>query len=938
MSQHRFNPILSLALGVVALQLLAAPLGATPANKMALARHYDKFLSKELNRCTTCHLPSDKKTPESLDQFPHNPFGHRLRMLGQELAETGGKKDIPTRLALLAQEDSDGDGALNQIELLLGHNPGDPQDKPNQKEFSTAKKRLAEFEKFLASYRWQPFELVRRPAVPKVKDAKWAHNPIDAFIAAEHQARKLKPRPEAPKEILLRRVYLDLIGLSPTPEEQRAFAKDTSSHAYENVVERLLNDPRYGERWGRHWMDVWRYSDWAGWSGGNQIRDSKPHIWRWRDWIIESLNEDKGYDQMILEMLAADELGPEDTKALRATGYLVRNYKMLSREQWMEDTIKHTAQAFLGVTLGCAKCHDHMYDPISQKEYYQVRAIFEPHQVRTDRIPGQFDTAKDGLVRVFDTDTNAPTYFFIRGDERKPDTNRVMLPGVLQALGGKLNIEPVQLPRLAAFPDKRDFVITDALAASEKAVADARETLAKLKTNSSTTAAKLKEQELNVSIAELRHSSLLAAVRAEKLEDEKKKESDEWKRAATEAATLQRKLASAEAQLKVHLARVAEREAQTKSDEATKALELAEKESSETDSQVKTGKIKKQKDAVAKTAKDLESAGKKTTEAEKTLADAEKELAASTATNYKPRPTESYPQISTGRRLAFARWVASRDSPLTARVAMNHLWLRHFGHGLVSTPADFGNNGRLPSHPQLLDWLAAEFMAQGWSMKAMHRLIVTSSTYRMSSTPDEANAKIDADNVYLWRMNSRRMEAELVRDNLLHIAGSLDPTMGGPDIDHTLGLTSRRRSIYLRIAAEKEVEFLKVFDGPTVTECYERRPSVMPQQSLALANSELTLAQSRTLARTLAGEANNDTQFIAAAFRRILARSAKEEEVRLCRDYLEKQIERSKPKATEPITPIVDRASDKTPTGTQLRAWENLILVLFNHNDFLTIR
>ena len=217
------------------------------------------------------------------------------------------------------------------------------------------------------------------------------------------------------------------------------------------------------------------------------------------------------------------------------------------------------------------------------------------------------------------------------------------------------------------------------------------------------------------------------------------------------------------------------------------------------------------KSAAEKASKDLEAAKKKTAEADKTLADAEKEFQAAPVTAYKPRSAETYPATSTGRRLAFARWIANRDNPLTARVAMNHLWLRHFGQGIVPTPADFGRNGRPPSHPQLLDWLAAEFMAQHWSMKAMHRLIVTSSTYRMASTLDEADAKIDPDNIYLWRMNSRRMEAEAVRDNLLYVAGDLDPARGGPDIDQNLGLTSKRRSLYLRIAAEKEVEFLKIF-------------------------------------------------------------------------------------------------------------------------------
>src|SRR5438093_2031377 len=506
-------------LGLIVFLASTSWLLATPANKAALEREFDRFLGTGLDRCTTCHLPSENRAPESLDEFPHNPFGRRLREVGIELAKSGAETNIPARLRAIAREDADGDGTDNETELLLGRNPGDARDVPTKTELSGAGKIRREFATFLASYRWRPFEPVRRPAVPKTADSM--HNPIDAFVAAERSARKLTPRPEAAKEVLLRRVYLDLIGLSPAPGEQRAFAADSSRDAYEKVVDRLLDDPRYGERWGRHWMDIWRYSDWAGWSGGNQIRDSQPHIWRWRDWIVESLNQDKGYDRMIVEMLAADELAPEDTHALRATGYLVRNYKMLSREQWMEDTIKHPAQAFLGLTLGCARCHDHMFDPITQKEYYQVRAIFEPHNVRLDRIRGQLDTNVDGLARVFDTETNAPTYFLIRGDERRPDTNRIMLPAVPAALGGKLRIEPVNLPPAASFPDKRQFVINDTIARSAKAMAEAREELVKLQRDSTVQSAKLKEQELTAAVAEAKHAALLATLKEEQLEDEK---------------------------------------------------------------------------------------------------------------------------------------------------------------------------------------------------------------------------------------------------------------------------------------------------------------------------------------------------------------------------------------------------------------------------------
>jgi hypothetical protein len=950
--------------GVLAIFATAAQ--GTPANKAALEKHYDKFLAKNLARCTTCHLPSENKNPETLDEFPHNPFGARLRTIGKQLVADGKKKDLPLRLQSIAHEDADNDGVENETELLLGHNPGDGKDAPTYEKLADGVASREEAEKFFASYRWQPFEPVVRPAVPgsagvppasslragetPALPAFTIRNPIDAFVAAEHQARGLKARPEASKEILLRRVYLDLIGLSPTPEELIAFEKDESPDAYEKVVDRLLADPRHGERWARHWMDVWRYSDWAGWSGGNQIRDSKPHIWKWRDWIVESLNADKGYDRMIVEMLAGDELAPEDTNTLRATGFLVRNYKMLSREQWLEDTVKHTSQAFLGVTMGCAKCHDHMYDPISQAEYYSLRAVFEPHWVRTDSVPGETNLLKAGLARVYDVDTNPPTFFFNRGDERKPDTNRILQPDVPRALGGVLDIQPVSLPLSAGHPDKRDFVYRDALAAADYFVMEGRDKLAAARTNGSEL--KLKEQELSLAIMETRREALVAVIDAERLENAGQKGSEPWKEAATNAVVYQRQVAAAEARLKLYQAETAEAELKTKAEEAAARLTDATNELQQV-ALKKNASLETNQQAHEKAAKAWAEAKKKIVEARKALEDAEAKVKSQPDKAYKHRATESYPTNSTGRRLAFARWLASTNNPLTTRVAVNQMWLRHFGQALVPTPQDFGRNGKPPSHPQLIDWLASELMnvppaprregapenprplvessdigksaaparwdAGGtfWSMKHLHRLIVTSSTYRMASTPDDADGKIDPDNTFLWRMNSRRMEAEVVRDNLLYVSGSLDAAMGGPDIDHNLGLKSKRRSIYLRQAAEKEVEFLKIFDGPAVTECYVRRPTVVPQQALAMANSELTLNESRSLAKKLSAEAGDDGDaFAGAAFEHILARHPKPDELKLCREFLQ----------------------TRTQNSTSTRAREALVTVLFNHNDFVTIR
>ena len=913
---------LSPALAAVALLLATMTAEATPANKAALERHYGSFLPKALGRCTTCHLPSEVRDPLSLDEFPHNPFGNRLRVLGKDLGKTGSRKDIGFRVTALAGEDSDGDGITNETELLAGSNPGDVQQSPTLAQLAAVEDGRPAFVRFLASYRWEPFERVQRPAVPQPRDRNWARNPIDAFIAAEHAERGLQPRPEAPKRVLLRRVFLDLIGLSPTPEEQRAFEEDSSPDAYEKLVDRLLNDPRYGERWGRHWMDIWRYSDWAGWTDGKQVRDSHRHIWRWRDWIVESLNADKPYEQMVIEMLAGDELAPTEPDTLRATGFVVRNYKMLSREQWLEDTVKHTSQAFLGVTVGCAKCHDHMTDPIAQTEYYQMRAIFEPHQVRIDRVPGELDKEKDGVARAYDSDKNEPTYFFIRGDQRKPDKDRVMTPGVPKALCAdklqpQLAVEPVKLPRDAASPDRRDFVRKDFLRSSEQALAKAKEALAKATTAGAPEP--LKQAQLEFAIGEARHAAIMAELGAEELEDAGKKESEEWKALAREAHAQQLETAVREARLAFHKSSAAKSEAQRRSDEAREAAGATPDAA--------------KKAAADKAKGEFDAATKKAGEAEKALAKAGEAVKAERSTGFKPRPKDDFPSVSTGRRLAFARWVANADNPLTARVAANHLWLRHFGRGIVATPENFGTDGARPSHPALLDWLAAEFMANGWKMKPLHRLIVTSNTYRMASTPDAANAKADPDNVYLWRMPSRRMESELVRDNLLYAGGNLDLTMGGPEIDQSQGLTSKRRSIYLRNAAEKEVEFLKIFDGPSVNECYQRRPSVMPQQSLALSNSELTQAQAKSLAERLAAEAGADDEaFIRAAYARVLARAPRSEEVTTCAEYLSGKA----PARPELGSSGATQVANSAPNASRLR--ENLIRVLFNHHDFVTIR
>ncbi len=315
---------------------------------------------------------------------------------------------------------------------------------------------------------------------------------------------------------------------------------------------------------------------------------------------------------------------------------------------------------------------------------------------------------------------------------------------------------------------------------------------------------------------------------------------------------------------------------------------------------------------------------KKIGEAQKRLAAAQKAL--TQAAEVYTTIGKVYPNKSTGRRTALASWNISPKNPLTVRVAINHMWLRHFGKPLVPTVFDFGLNGKPASHPELLDWLATEFVHKGWSMKAIHRLIVTSSTYRMRSTSGESkhpNAAIDPENQFLWRMNPRRMEAEVVRDSMLYLAGRLDPAMGGPEIGGTKEFESRRRSIYFRHSPDTRMEFLRMFDAPNPAECYMRNESVVPQQALALANSQLSQDQARVLAKNI-GAGASPAAFVKAAFETVLGRPPSSEDEVIAERFLQRQPDLL--------------ASLKVSAPTDARARENLVHVLLNHNDFVTIR
>lgn len=797
---------------------------------------------------------------------------------------------------------------------------------------------------------------------PAASDSAWSANPVDRFLAAKHQAHGLQPAGPAAKNLLLRRVYVDLIGLPPTPQELRAFLADASPDAYEKVVDRLLASPQYGERWGRHWMDVWRYSDWDGYAA--EVRESQPHIWRWRDWIVESLNNDKPYDEMIVEMLAADEVAPLDENAHRATGFLVRNWYKFNRNVWLDATVEHTAKGFLGITMNCARCHDHMYDPILQTDYYQFRAFFEPHDVRTDRLPGESDTTKQGLVRVFDAKADTPTYLYTRGNEAAPVKDQPLSPGIPKSFGGdELRIAAVTLPAQAHYPGLREFVQQETLNGAianldrcEKAMSGATTTLADLRQRQT-------QQLAQAETAAAPPAGNGTDAPAEQPQGAKPDEKPaaapadlkpEIEKASRAAALAEAELLSAAAKLSAVRAAVAADRAKFSNPPATDAGQLA-REASRAErianvEQVKLAILKAEQEIAEATAATDDGAKKRAEAAQGRLdtarKDHEKHQTALGAIdeNY-THLSPVHPATSTGRRAALARWIASKNNPLTARVAINQIWMRHFGTPLVPTVFDFGLHGEEPTHPELLDWLSVELMNNDWRMKQIHKLLVTSQAYQMSSAATHVgNATLDPENRYLWHANPRRMEAEIVRDATLHVAGSLDATMGGVELDQNNGMKSLRRSLYFRSSKEKKMTFLEMFDRANVTDCYRRGETVVPQQALAMVNSPLSLAQARTLAGQLAAdvaqtpEADRESAFVAAAFERILCRPATDAERSECLAFIVEQAERlAKPESLVAFS-SGDPSNVAASADPRQRARENLIHVLFNHNDFVTVR
>jgi len=696
----------------------------------------------------------------------------------------------------------------------------------------------------------------RKPAassVPPVHATERVRTPADAFLLSRLEAKGLTFSADADKATLLRRAYLDLVGLPPAPEEVQAFLADTRPDAYERVLDRLLDSPHYGERWGRHWLDVAGYTDQPHYTADKAGNLVVFDDWLYRDYVIRAFNQDKPYDRFLTEQLAGDELvdwrstasfTPEIRDPLIATGYLRTTPDWTHGDQFQDAyridalsrVVDNVSTGILGLTMGCVRCHGHKFEPIPHEDYYRLMAVF------------------------------ATAY--------NPED---WLRPVDRYLADMAPREKVALDRHNARSDAR-------LAEIAKELEDLR--------------APYRKKAVAVKLAKVPE-----AIRA-----------DVEKALITPAPMrneIQRYLASKfEALLKV-----SDHEIKLNQAESAVAAKLA-KESAALPKQKRTFNRLQVLYDVGKAPAlhhlirgDVRTPGKIVEAGFPTVL-------CPPGKSVLTRPPDL--KDSSGRRLALARWLTSSDHPLTARVLVNRVWQHHFGTGIVATPENFGKSGASPTHPELLDWLAVDFMRHGWSIKRLHRLAMTSTAYRQSAhRPRSGPAlQIDPENALLWRMNLRRLEAETLRDAVLAVSGKLDRTLGGapvPVISNPDGLvtvsdkgptpTSKwRRSIYVRSQRGSHpsgtgfrLSMLEVFDFPEVViNCTRRVNSTTPLQSLALINSKFMMEQARYLAQrvcTLAGTQAPAEKRIAVAHVLALGRAPSSAEVGYCRDYLHAQTE-----------------------------------------------
>mgnify|MGYP001357910104 CR=1 FL=1 len=717
---------------------------------------------------------------------------------------------------------------------------------------------------------WWAFRKPVSAVPPKVKAKARVRTPVDSFVLARLESKHLSFSAEAPNEKLLRRAYLDLTGLPPTPEEIRGFHEDKAPGAYERLVDRLLDSPRYGERWGRMWLDAAGYVDTTGKDFDPRKTEYADGMWRYRDYVIRSFNADKPWDRFLTEQIAGDELvdwrkaktfTPEIRELLAATGYL-RNILDITAEdisnlpveryEALFKLVEKVGSSTLGLTVGCARCHSHKFDPISQKDYYRFLALFTTSYNPTDWLRPQ----------------ERHLYTVSSEEQERINAHNKQFEGPIEELRKKL--KELHKPYEQSILEEKLTKLPEAIRADTRAAIE--------------TPAEKRDD-----VQKYLFSKFNGQLRVTSAEIEKKLSAEE----KPVSASLQ---------------------------EEMKALE-AKKQTLE--------KIQALWDVGKPPNIRLLQRGSADAPGPRVAPGFFEVLATEGLPLDAVKPSTAQGETS-GIRLAFAEWLTNPNHPLTARVIVNRIWQGHFGTGLVATSDNFGKMGAAPANQELLDYLAVQFMNNGWSAKKLHRLIMTSAVYRQSSRIDKP-VDSDPENKLLWRMNLRRMDAETVRDSVIAAAGKLDTTQYGPPIqlemraDGLQVVSSKepahaqwRRSVYLTSRRTYPIGFLGVFDYPIMdTHCARRTPSATPLQSLTMMNDDFIW----NAAAELTKRAEMD---IAAAYLLTVSRKPTADETSAAREFLRAQED-------------IFLSAKATPEEAKQKAFRSFAQALLSSNEFLYI-
>lgn len=741
-------------------------------------------------------------------------------------------------------------------------------------------------------WRW-PFEKPVKRDPPAVKDAAWVRNPIDAFVLAKLENKGLPPAPAASRRTLVRRLYLDLIGLPPSPEEVAAFLGDNDPQAWEKLIDKLLADPRYGERWGRHWLDLARYGETSGLEGDGAIGNA----WRYRDWVIDAFNSNMPYDKFVVAQLGG---GDEHSKTRNnyqpdAQGYIPTGFLRVApwdrsnlvaadvRQNYLSEVTAVTGSVFLGLTVGCARCHNHKYDPIPQKDYYRLQAFFQATEAgRNIQVPyknKEFAARAGEKIKQYEK--------LLNDSPEKKELDKLEA----EFLAKIIRVRTERARDVKEFT-KADLRLEMKLPKSRMFSAAEQEKYAELAEAAERTGDAEEQQALAA------YEALLLPRLKEAYQSDKFDPAERFKALAVADVR-------AEAGARYSAKSILTEQEKAHHGELTAKLDVYRRRLE----RWRTNVLCVTNVAGPPTGPDIAPAHILIRGDYRQPGEAVEPGFPSAITGHSQPAvieTDRYRQFPTrGLRITLAKWIANQENPLTARVMMNRIWHYHFGQGIIRTTSDFGKNGDRPSHPELLDWLAVRFMESGWDIKAMHKLILTSATWQQGAdNPAVKDDSKDPDNRLIWHYNRQRLEAEAIRDGILSISGRLNTERGGPSVFPPLpadladfarygrsgGLMwepnerdedARRRSVYIFQRRSLPLPMMAAFDATVFSESCERRSSTTtPLQALAMMNGDLVHEESAFLAKRLEKEAGADrTAQIRRAFELVLNRPPRPEEV-----------------------------------------------------------